>query len=396
MSGIRDRVAIVGMGCSQFGERWEADEQDLIVESCYEAFADAGIEAKDIQAAWYGTFYTGLSGTRLAYALKFNFIPVTRIENFCCTAIDAFRNAAYAVAAGVYDLVLACGVEKLKDSGYSGLPTVGFESGDHGRYEPITSAPSIFAVAATRYFYTYGLTYDEGKRVLGSIAVKNHHNGSLCPKAHLRREITLEQAISARMIAWPLGLFDCCGVSDGSAAAVITTPEIAKKMRDDYVLIKGFGIACGGMHGQLLTSYDYVHWDENLHAARQAYEEAGIKDPAREISIAQVHDCFTSTELITMEDLGFAPRGEGWKEELAGAFTLEGRQPVNTDGGLKCFGHPIGASGLRMMYENYKQIQGKAQDPARQVKDVKLALAHNLGGGPANAVVGVSILGARD
>ena len=229
MESIKDRVAIVGMGCSKFGERWDTGTEDLLVESCYEAFEDAGIESKDIQACWFGT-QNQMSGQVLAQAIKTEYIPITRIENFCATATDATMNACYAVAAGVYDLVLVAGVEKLKDSG------VGFLTGGGGQPSsqilPPVPPPAQFALAANRYFHDYGLSFEEGKKILAMIDVKNHYNGSMNPKAHFQREITLEQAINAPMMAYPLGLYDCCGVSDGSAAAIITRPELAKNFRD--------------------------------------------------------------------------------------------------------------------------------------------------------------------
>ena len=279
MPGIKDRVAIVGMGCTRFGELWDKSEQDLMVESCHEALDDAGIDLKEIDAAWLGIqgTETGTSGTRLARALKTDLIPVTRVENYCATGIEAFRGAAYAVAAGIYDIALACGVEKLKDSGTTGLTQTGGEP-QFGSWvwAPIV-APARFALSATRYFHTYGLTPQEGKEMLARIAVKNHRNGSTNPRAHFQREITIEQALNAPMIAWPLGLYDCCGVSDGSAAAIITRPEIAKRIRDDYVMVKAFAISCGaGPQGVIADDYDYVHVDEIVRSGQVAYEEAGI------------------------------------------------------------------------------------------------------------------------
>lgn len=391
MRGIKDRVAIVGMGCTNFGELWDKSFSDLVVEACYEAFEDAGIEPKDIQAAWVGTTRSYRMGVTLTYPLKLQYIPVTRVENACATGTDAFRNACYAVAAGIYDIVLACGVEKLKESGFAGLP--GWEEVYTSGLDVLllTPPPVQFALAATRYFYHYGLSHEEGKRTLAKIAVKNHHNGTLCPKAHLRREITIEQAMNAPMIAWPLGLFDCCGVSDGCAAAIITTPEIAKGLRKDYILVKGLGLTCGARQGIQRQDYDFVHFPENIVAAQIAYQEAGIKNPREEIDIAEVHDCFTITELITYEDLGFSPRGKAKEDVDAGTFELKGELPVNSDGGLKCFGHPVGASGLRMIYEVYKQLQGKAGP--RQVKKADIGLTHNLGGRPSMFACAVAIFG---
>ena len=391
MESIKDRVAIIGMGCSKFGERWDAGTEDLLVESCYEAFEDAGIESKDIQAAWLGT-QDQMSGQILAQAIKTEYIPITRVENFCATGTDAMMNGCHAVAAGVYDIVLVAGVEKLKDSGLSGLGGSGGQPS--AMVSPPVPPPAQFALAANRYFHEYGISFEESKKLLGMIAVKNHHNGSLNKKAHFQREITLEQAVNAPILAYPLGLYDCCGVSDGSAAAIITTPEIAKTFKKDYIVAKGFGLAVGGMQGMLRDYYDFLHFPETVNACRMAYESAGVKNPREEISFAMVHDCFSITELIIYEDMGWSPRGKAKDDIESGFFTLEGGLPVNTDGGLKCFGHPIGASGLRMIYEVYKQLQGKAE--ARQVKDASLGLTHNLGGRPGSFTGAVSIWGRPD
>lgn len=390
MSGIRDKVAVIGMGCTKFGERWDASSSDLMVEAAYEAFTDAGIEPKDVQAAWLGTVGSFRTGQPLAEALKLDYIPISRVENACATATDAFRNACYAVAAGIYDIVLAIGVEKLKDSGFSGLAIPEAPGSD---VAPPAPPPSQFAMAATRYFHQYDIPYDDGKLTLAQIASKNHHNGTLSPKAHFQREVSTEQIVKAPMVAWPLGLFDCCGVSDGAAAAIITTPEIAKAFRDDYVLVKGLGLAVGAF-GTLRNDWDFTHFPESVRAAQASYQEAGITNPREELDMAMVHDCFTITELIIMEDLGISPRGRASEDVAAGTFSLEGELPVNTDGGLKCFGHPIGASGIRMIYEVYKQLQGKAE--GRQLKDPTLGLTHNLGGRPGSFTCSVAIFGTRD
>ena len=238
MEGIKDRVAVVGMGCTRFGEKWQQSTEDMMVEACYEAFQDAGIEPKDIQAAWLATMWSGRSGTMLSRALRTKYIPVTRVENLCCSGTDAFRNACYAVAAGIYDIVLAVGAEKLKDSGWAGLPGPPTDYDFYPINPPVGPAPD-FAQLAIGYMNTYGVSYEVLKDALSKTAVKNHHNGSLNPKAHFQREITFEQAQNAPMIAWPLGLYDCCGVSDGAAAAVICSTDMAKSFRDDYILVKG-------------------------------------------------------------------------------------------------------------------------------------------------------------
>jgi len=393
MQGIKDRVAIVGMGCTKFGELWDKNFKDLMVDACYEAFEDAGIGSKDIQAAWYGSRESGFTGSHLANALKLEYIPITRVENFCAGGTDTFRNACYAVAAGIYDIALACGVEKCKDH-FGGFTMDITDPFDRSMVEWELPPVSQFAQLANRYFYHYGLSYEEGKRILAKISVKNHHNGTMSPKAHFQREITLEQAINAPMISYPLGLFDACGLSDGGAAAIITTPEIAKSMRKDYVLVKGLALVNGGGQGKLQSDYDFIHIPETVEAGKLAYKEAGIKNPRQEVDIAVVHDCFTITELLIYEDLGFSPRGKGPEDVEAGTFTLEGDLPVNTDGGLKCFGHPLSASGLRMIYEIYKQLQDKAG--ARQVKKADIGLTHNVGGVSGYFNCAVAIFGKPD
>ena len=397
MESIKDRVAIIGMGCTKFGENWEMSPVDMMVDAAYEAFEDAGVESKDIQAAWYGSFISMLPGTGqpLAGSLKLDYIPITRVENACATGSDALRNACYAVASGVYDIVLVLGMEKLKDSGYSGLPDSDMAMGSSGVPNTFRtrnfSSPGGFALMATGYFHKYGLNPDQGKEMLGKIAVKNHHNGTLHPKAHFQREVTLEQVLNAPIIAWPLGLFDCCGVSDGSAAAIICRADMAKNFRPDPVYIKALQIAVGPWEGFMDPEYDYAWVPETFRAGQAAYAEAGITNPRKEISTAEVHDCFTITEAVIYEDLQWSPRGTAKEDIYASTFELGGELPVNTDGGLKCFGHPIGASGLRMMYEEYKQLQGKAGP--RQVKDCKYGLTHNLGGVPGCATVSVLIVG---
>jgi acetyl-CoA C-acetyltransferase len=393
MDGIKDKVAIVGMGCTKFGERWDKGVEDLIVEAAYEAFEDAGIGPKDVQAAWIGTVFSGLSAITLS-PLQLQYIPMTRVENMCATGSEALRGASYAVAAGVCDIALAVGVEKLKDSGATGVKgpsVVGDNQDGSSGIGPGYSAPASFAYMATRYFEHYNLKPEEGKRLLAKIAVKNHHNGSLNPKAHFQNELTVEQVVNAPIIAWPLGLFDCCGVSDGASVAVVTRADMAKNFRDDPIYIKGMEITVGARQGAMEQDYDFVHIEENVIGSRRAYEEAGIKDPRKEISCAEVHDCFSIHEMIVYEDLGFSKRGRAGEDIEAGTFTLEGELPVNTDGGLKCFGHPLGASGLRMMYEVYKQLQGKAGP--RQVKNPHLGLTHNLGGNAGTGICSCFIVG---
>jgi len=394
--GIKDKVAIIGMGCTTFGEHWDKSGNDLMVESFKECLEDAGIEKKQIDAAWFGACFpmNGLSGLPLSQALKLPFVPVTHVENFCATGSEALRGAAYAVASGAADVALALGMEKLKDTGYGGLPDIGSSAspGETRWVMPNMTAPGAFAMMATRYFATYGLSPEEGKTALAKISVKSHANGIKNPRAHLRRPVTVEQAVNAPIVAWPLGLFDCCGVSDGSAAAIVVRADQAKKYRQDPVNIKAMQIAISSGEEQLGSEWwDGAHVETTVRASQRAYLEAGIKNPREELSMMETHDCFSITELTEYEDLGISPRGKAKEDIDAGFFEMTGKIPCQPDGGLKCFGHPIGASGLRMTYEMYKQLQGKCGE--RQIKDPKLGLTHNMGGWPAACVVSCFVFG---
>jgi acetyl-CoA C-acetyltransferase len=394
-SGIRDKVAILGMGCSKFGERWDAEPFDLMVEAFAECIEDAGIEKDEIQAAWLSTAIdsvnVGPSGVPLAVALRLPFIPVTRVENFCASGTEAFRGAVYAVASGACDIALALGCEKLKDTGYGGLPqrTRGITN---SMYWPNLSAPGVFAQLAAGYRGAFGVDRDELKRAMAQVSVKSHANGAKNPKAHLQRAVTMDNVLGAPMVAEPIGLFDCCGVSDGAAAAIVCTPELAKSLgKADLVSVKALQLSVSNGSEAGHNSWDGSHIKTTRIAARKAYEEAGIKNPREEISMTEVHDCFSITELITMEDLGLSQEGGAVKDVLDGVYDADGAVPCQIDGGLKCFGHPIGASGLRMLYEMYQQLLGRADE--RQLADPKIGLTHNLGGFPHMNVSSVSIVG---
>ena len=394
MGTIKDKVAIIGMGCTKFGELWDKSVNDLIIDATFEACEDAGVELKDVEAAWLGTVFSGHTALSLSPPLKLQYIPVTRVENMCATGTEALRAAAYAVAAGACDIALAVGVEKLKDTGWTGVqPTnvVGRSTMGTTGTEMELSPPGMFSLLAMRYFHQYQLDPEEGKKLLAEIAVKNHHHGSLNPRAHFQNELTVEQVLKAPIVAWPLGVLDCCGVSDGAAAAIVTRSDLAKKFRDDPIYIKSLAVSVGSRLDLMTQDYDFVHVEENLRAAQMAYAEAGIKNPRSELSLAEVHDCFTVHEMVIYEDLGWSKRGRAKEDIESGTFTLKGELPVNTDGGLKCFGHPLGASGLRMQYEVYKQLQERSGP--RQVRNPRLGLTHNLGGNIWGGVACVSITG---
>jgi acetyl-CoA C-acetyltransferase len=393
--GIRDKVAILGMGCSKFGERWDAGPDDLMVEAYVEAMADAGIEPSQLDAAWFSTHVdelgTGKGGTPLSIALRLPNIAVTRVENFCASGSEAFRGAVYAVAAGAADIAIAVGVEKLKDTGYGGLP-VGNPGTLMPQIIPNGSAPGNFAQLASAYRAKHGVSREDLKRAIAHVSVKSHANGAKNPKAHLRKAVTEEQVLNAPMIAEPLGLFDCCGVSDGAAAAIVTTPEIARALgKRDLVTVKALQLSVSNGYESQYNGWDGSHFHTARIAAGKAYREAGIERPREQISMMEVHDCFSITELVTMEDLFISPEGQGWRDVLDGFYDADGGLPCQIDGGLKCFGHPIGASGLRMLYEMYLQLQGRAGE--RQLKDPVFGMTHNLGGAPASNVCSVAIIG---
>ncbi|MEY2449854.1 MAG: acetyl-CoA C-acetyltransferase [Acidimicrobiaceae bacterium] len=394
--GIKDRVAIIGMGCTQFGEHWDKSTDDLLIDSTQEAFGSVGLTKDDVDAYWLGTMGSGQgSGLTLSRPLKLDYKPVTRIENYCATGSDAFRNACYAVASGAYDIVMAVGVEKLKDSGFSGL--VGAIAPHDGTTVPMT-APATFSLLAPAYRNKFGVSEEELKDVLTHIAWKNHYNGARNPRAQFRKEVSKEVIAAAPLIAGQLGIFDCSGVSDGSAAAIIVRADDASRYTDKPLYVKALSFAAGPASGPIDPDYDYTTFTEVVRSSEDAYQQAGVTDPRSQIAMAEVHDCFTPTELVLMEDLGFSERGHGWKDVLDGSFDLLGDLPVNPDGGLKSFGHPIGASGLRMLFECWLQLRGEA--PAeRRIATVDqgrtLGLTHNLGGAPGQCVSFVSIVGAQ-
>jgi acetyl-CoA C-acetyltransferase len=393
--GIRDQVAIVGMGCTPFGEHWDRSTDDMLLQSSTEALKSAGVTLDDVDAFWLGTMGSGVSGLTLSRPLKIDYKPVTRLENMCATGSEAFRNACYAVASGAFDVAMAIGVEKLKDSGYSGL--VGGTIPNDGTL-PTLTAPASFSLLAPAYARKYGVDEAEMKDVLTRIAWKNHHNGALNPRAQFRKEVAKDTIACSPLVAGPLGIFDCSGVSDGSAAAIVVRAEDAHKYTDKPLFVKALSFVAGPAAGPIDPTYDYTTFREVVRSAEDAYAQAGITNPRAELAMAEVHDCFTPTELVLMEDLGFAERGMAWKEVLAGTFDLDGELPVNPDGGLKSFGHPIGASGLRMLFEAWLQLRQEA--PAdRQIKSVAAgknkALTHNLGGAPGACVSFVSVIGSE-
>jgi acetyl-CoA C-acetyltransferase len=289
-------------------------------------------------------------------------------------------------------MAMAVGVEKVKDSGYQGLVGAAKTPTD-GTGRTLTAA-AMFAMCAPGYGKKYGVDDDQMREVLARIAWKNHYNGARNPRAQFRKEVSMETICGAPLMAGGLGVYDCSGVADGSAAAIIVRAEDAPKYTDQPIYIKALSLVAGNCSGNADPNYDYTTFPEIAATGRDAYAQAGVTNPREQIAMAEVHDCFTPAELLIYEDLGFAERGTAWKEVLAGTFDVKGDMPVNPDGGLKSFGHPVGASGLRMMFEAWLQLRGDVPDERRiEHADRGLALTHNLGGYPGEMVSFVSILG---
>ncbi|WP_158882729.1 acetyl-CoA acetyltransferase [Amycolatopsis anabasis] len=390
-NGIASRIAIIGMGCTRFGQRRERDVGGLLADAAQEAAESARVDLADVDAFWLGSFGSLKSGVALAKALKTEFKPVTRTENFCATGSDAFRNACYAVAAGAYDVAMVVGAEKMTDAGYPGLP-FGMPPGD-GTDLDITP-PGTFSYLAQGYQRRYGVDPDLLKSAMTHIAWRNHRNGVPNPRAQFRTEVAKEVIAAAPPIAGNLSLFDCGAIGDGAAAAIIVRAEDASRYPGKPVYVRGMSFAVGPGTGLLDPAFDFSSFPEVITSARQAYRQAGITDPRGRLALAEVHDCFTVTELILMEDLGFAEPGHAWKAVLDGVFDREGELPVNTDGGLKSFGHPLGASGIRMMFECWLQLRGEAGDRQLDTR-ADLALTQNLGGNPGECVSFVGVFGTE-
>lgn len=386
-----DRVAVVGVGTTKFGELFDRSYYDLVHEAATEALAMAGMEVPDVQAAWLGTCfpdmggYEGNAGSTLADALGMFGKPVSRVANYCATGMDAFRNACFAVASGIYDRVLVVGAEKMRDvPSRESLVAQVVETG-HPVHNKGLTAPGIFAMCATRYLARWGAD----RRLLAEVAIKNHAHGERNPKAHLRRRVTLEQVLGAPFVAEPLGLYDCCPQTDGAAAVVITRPDLVGDR--PHVRVKGIGLAAGSSDFPFFDpDFDFLGFRATREAAREAYAQAGIRDPAAEIHVAEVHDCFTITELLNYEDLGLCGPGEARCLIEEGVTRIGGSLPVNPSGGLKSCGHPIGATGVRMIAEITLQLLHRAEE--RQAGEPRTGLAHNLGG--PGAVACVTVLGA--
>jgi len=378
-------VSIVSAGLSKFGKLEGLYAREIFAQAAKEAFDRCPNldPKKDIQALFVGHMgesyeHQGHTGSTMADWAGLLHIPATRTEAACASSAAALRAGIFAVLSGLYDVVMVGGVEKMTHRTTPEVTEFLAMASDFPfeQWHGITF-PGLFALMATAHMHKYGTTEEQ----LAMVAVKNHHNGSLNPKAHMQKEVTLETALSSRFIAWPLKLYDCSLITDGASCLIIAKPEIAKKYTDLPIHIIGSGQASdsiGMYERESLTSLTAAKI-----AAKQAYEMAEVNP--EDVDIAEVHDCFTIAEIIAYEDLGFCKPGEGGQLMESGETNLDGRLPVNTSGGLKSKGHPVGATGTAQAYEIYLQLTEQAD--RRQVKDAKIGLAHNVGGSGATAAV---------
>lgn len=393
----KGRVTIIGTGKTRFGENFDQSFGQMVAESARRAFTDAGVTADDIQAAWLGTAFAytyseeGNAGTSLAEPLALYGRPVSRVANYCATGMDALRHACAAVQSGEHDLVLVVGCEKMRDVGPRASLLAQHVERGHPVYAKGRTAPGMFGLVATRYDHVHG----SPREAMTAVAVKNHANGAHNEYAHFRKALTSEQVTGSAQVSGMLHLFDCCPTTDGAVALVVTTEDRARALRpDDYVVVQSLELAAttGYFSAQFDRSNDFVGFAATRQAAQRAYHRAGITDPTQEIHVAEVHDCFTITEIVNYEDLGFADRGKGRAFVLDGTAAIDGRLPVNTSGGLQSCGHPVGATGTRVVADIVEQLQGRAG--TRQVPRADVGLAHTLGG--PGSVAAVSVLSTKD
>jgi len=381
----RNKVAIIGVGATPFGEHWQKSLRELALEASLSAVAETGIRGKDIQEFFIGNMSGGMfAGQEHVAALVADFLglnptPAVRVEAACASGSVALRQGYVAIASGLYDLVAVGGVEKMTDvqGGWAASVLAGAMDTEWEAYFGATF-PGIYAMIADRYMHEYGLTREQ----LAKVAVKNHYHGSLNPNAHLRNKITVEDVLKSPLVADPLRLFDCCPISDGAACVLLAPAEKARQYTDMPITIEACAQASDTL--SLFGRRDLCTLDATRQAASQAFGQAKLS-PA-EMDFAQVHDCFTIAELLAVEDLGFCQKGTAAKLYDEGETYVGGKIPINTDGGLKAAGHAVGATGVKQVVEAVKQLRGEAEK-GRQVAAAELGLTHNVGGSGATAVV---------
>ncbi|MCL7414568.1 MAG: thiolase domain-containing protein [ANME-2 cluster archaeon] len=383
---MRD-VAIIGIGCTKFGELWDCSFRDLFVEAGVSAIEDAGIQGEEIDSMYVGNMSGGRFveqehiGSLIAdYAgLASNLhVPATRVEAACASGGLALRQAILSVASGHDNIVVAAGAEKMTDVGMD-TATDALAAAADREWEGIMGAtfPGLYAMIARLHMHTYGTTSEQ----LAAASVKNHHNGTMNPIAQFRNEITIDTVLNSNMVADPLHMFDCSPISDGASAVVVAAADIAKKYTDTPVYVKAATQASGTI--SLHDRADITTLDASVAAGQRAYKMAGMTPD--DIDMVEVHDCFTIAEICAIEDLGFFKKGDGGRATEAGETAIGGRIPVNTSGGLKACGHPVGATGIKQAVEISQQLRGTAGK--RQVDGAEVGMTHNVGGSGGTAVV---------
>jgi len=377
-------VAVVGVGKTPFGAFPDRDLRSLAVAAGEKCLANANVTPDRIEAFYLGNFagpsFVGQNhlAPYISTALGIQGVPSTRFEDACASSGSAFFHAVSAVSAGLYDLVLVAGVEKMTSQPTPRVSEILASAGDtSGEIKAGSTFASLFAMIARRHMYQYGTTREQ----LSAVAVKNHANGALNPDAHLRKVITLEQAMNAKPIAEPLNLYDCSLISDGAAAVLIAPADRASEFTTKPIRVRGIAQASDSF--ALDEKEDITTFPAVRRASEKAYKMAGVGP--RDIQFAELHDCFTIAEIIAMEDLGFVERGQGGPYTQAGCTALKGDRPINTSGGLKSKGHPVGATGVAQICDLVTQMRGEAGE--RQIPRHALGLAQNLGGSGATCVV---------
>lgn len=378
------RVAIIGVGMTRFGEHWERGFRDLVIEAGVNAIQDAGLHGDEIQAGYVGTMASGRLvgqehiGALIADYMGLNPIPITRVEGACASGSLALRQGFITVASGLHDIVVVGGVEKMTDISGEEVSDVLGGAGDQ-EWELFLGAtfPGLYALMAKKHMAEFGTT----EEMMASVAVKNHKNGSKNKYAQYQNEITVDTVMKSKMVADPLKVFDCSPISDGAAAVVLAPLDIAKKYTEKPIEIVASAQASDTIALHSRESLTKLKATEV--AARKAYEMAKLAPS--DIDVAEVHDCFTIAEIMATEDLGFFKKGTGGKAAKEGKTSLEGSIPINTSGGLKACGHPVGATGIKQAVEISWQLRGQAE--GRQVKNAEIGLSHNVGGSGATAVV---------
>jgi acetyl-CoA C-acetyltransferase len=373
------KVAVVGVGMTKFGAS-EKDLLELFSEAAMDALNESNLKPRDIQALFLGNSVSGLTegqtilASHAASQIGLQGIPATRFEGACASGTMAVRDAFMWVASGRYDIVLAAGTERQTPSG-TPFATRIMNTGAHHLYESPTGItfPGMFAMMAHMYSHKYGIPLETLKRRMAMVSVKNHKMGAMNPKAQFQKEITIEDVFKSIMVASPLQLYDCCPITDGAAAAVIASAEVASKLTDKPVLIVGVGQSCAG---GLSTQRDYTRLIARETSAEEAYKMAGLKP--QDIDVCELHDCFTIAEIVATEGLGFFDFGDGSAAVERGDTRIGGKVVINPSGGLKAKGHPVGATGVAQVYEIVNQLRGKCGP--RQVEEAEIGMTDTMGG----------------